>query len=115
MRITSILRYQAPRKIRDFQHRGNGRRCRFRVVEGEHLFTENHCCEKLDAVLSLIKFSSRMKDCYNIYYLEQKIDFDGATLTETMRKTFKNRGHAFTPEQFKQVINSESDAEMQKK
>lgn len=56
-----------------------------------------------------------MKDCYNIYYLAQKIDFDGATLTETMRKTFKNRGHAFTPEQFKQVINSESDAEMQKK
>ena len=56
-----------------------------------------------------------MKDYYDIYYLAQKFDFDGATLTEALRKTFKNRDHTFTVEQFEQVMDFGSDAEMQKK
>jgi len=65
---------------------------------------ETTIAEKLDAILSLMKFSSRMKDYYDIYYLENKFNFDGATLTEALRKTFENRGHIFTVEQFEQVM-----------
>ena len=76
---------------------------------------ETTVAEKLDAILSLMEFSSRMKDYYDIYYLAQKFDFDGATLTEALRKTFENRDHVFTVEQFEQVMDFGSDAEMQKK
>ena len=76
---------------------------------------ESTVAEKLDAILSLMEFSSRMKDYYDIYYLAQKFDFDGATLTEALRKTFENRGRAYMVEQFEQVMNFGSDAEMQKK
>ncbi len=49
---------------------------------------ETTIAEKLDAILSLMEFSSRMKDYYDIYYLANKFNFDGATLTEALRKTF---------------------------
>ena len=55
-----------------------------------------------------------MKDYYDIYYLANKFDFDGATLTEALRKTFENRGHTFTAEQFEQVMTFDSDEAMQK-
>lgn len=76
---------------------------------------ETTIAEKLDAILSLMEFSSRMKDYYDIHYLANKFDFDGATLTEALRKTFENRGHAFTTEQFEQVMAFDSDDAMQKK
>ena len=76
---------------------------------------ETTIAEKIDAILSLMEFSSRMKDYYDIYYLANKFDFDGATLTEALRKTFENRGHIFTAEQFEQVMAFDSDDAMQKK
>lgn len=76
---------------------------------------ETTIAEKLDAILSLMEFSSRMKDYYDIYYLANKFNFDGATLTEALRKTFENRGHAFTVEQFEQVMAFDDDEAMQKK
>lgn len=76
---------------------------------------ETTISEKLDAILSLMEFSSRMKDYYDIYYLANKFNFDGATLTEALRKTFENRGHAFTVEQFEQVMAFDDDEAMQKK
>ena len=76
---------------------------------------ETTVAEKLDAILSLMEFSSRMKDYYDLYYLANKFDFDGATLTKALRKTFENRGHHFTVEQFEQVMDFGSDVEMQKK
>ncbi len=60
-------------------------------------------------------FSSRMKDYYDIYYLANKFDFDGKVLTEALKKTFENRGHRFTIEQFEQVMGFDADAAMQKK
>ena len=56
-----------------------------------------------------------MKDYYDIYYLANKFDFDGAILTEALRKTFGNRGHTFTVEQFEQVMAFDDDEAMQKK
>ena len=76
---------------------------------------ESTVAEKLDAILSLMEFSSRMKDYYDIYYIANKFDFDGGVLTEALRKTFSNREHSFTPEQFEQVMNFGDDVAMQKK
>lgn len=76
---------------------------------------ETTVAEKLDAILSLMEFSSRMKDYYDIYYLANKFDFDGAMLTEALKRTFENRGHSFTPEQFEQVMGFANDEAMQKK
>lgn len=76
---------------------------------------ETTVAEKIDAILSLMEFSSRMKDYYDIYYLANKFDFDGATLTEALKKTFENRGHSFTIEQFEQVMRFDNDEAMQKK
>lgn len=76
---------------------------------------ETTIAEKLDAILDLMEFSSRMKDYYDIYYLANKFDFDGATLTKALKKTFENRGHAFTIEQFEQVMGFAENDAMQKK
>ena len=76
---------------------------------------ETTIAEKIDAILSLMEFSSRMKDYYDIYSLANRFDFDGATLTKALEKTFKNRGHAFTVGQFEQVIEFVNDEAMQKK
>ncbi len=76
---------------------------------------ETTIAEKIDAILSLMEFSSRMKDYYDIYYLANKFDFDGAVLTEALRKTFENRGHTFTVEQFEQVMAFDDNETMQKK
>ena len=56
-----------------------------------------------------------MKDYYDIYYLANKFDFDGGTLTKALKKTFENRGHAFTIEQFEQVMAFAENDAMQKK
>lgn len=76
---------------------------------------ETTIAEKLDAILDLMEFSSRMKDYYDIYYLATHFEFDGDTLAEAMRKTFANRNHHFTMEQFNQVIAFAEDESMQKK
>ena len=76
---------------------------------------ETTVAEKIDAILSLMEFSSRMKDYYDIYYLASKFDFDGVTLTEALKKTFENRGHSFTIAQFEQVMTFGNDDAMQKK
>lgn len=76
---------------------------------------ETTIAEKIDAILSLMEFSSRMKDYYDIYYLANKFDFDGITLTEALKKTFENRNHNFTIEQFEQMLEFDSDDAMQKK
>lgn len=76
---------------------------------------ETTIAEKIDAILSLMEFSSRMKDYYDIYYIANKFDFDGKVLSEALRKTFANREHSFTVEQFEQVMTFDSDDAMQKK
>lgn len=76
---------------------------------------ETTIAEKIDTILSLMEFSSRMKDYYDIYYLANKFDFDGKILSEALKKTFENRGHTFTVEQFEQVMGFDGDAAMQKK
>lgn len=76
---------------------------------------ETTIAEKLDAILSLMEFSSRMKDYYDIYYISNKFNFDGKVLAEALKKTFANREHCFNVEQFEQVIGFADDEVMQKK
>lgn len=76
---------------------------------------ETTVAEKLDAILSLMEFSSRMKDYYDICYLAHKFDFDGAILTEALKRTFDNRSHTFTGQQFDQIMTYDTDDGMQKK
>lgn len=76
---------------------------------------ETTVAEKLDAILGLMEFSSRMKDYYDIYYLANKFDFNGKTLTEALKKTFANRHRFFTVEQFDQMLSFSADDAMQKK
>lgn len=76
---------------------------------------ETTIAEKLDAILSLMEFSSRMKDYYDLYYLANKFDFDKKLLTEAMQKTFANRDHHFTVEQFERIMTFDNDDGMQKK
>ena len=76
---------------------------------------ETTVAEKIDAILNLMEFSSRMKDYHDIYYLANKFDFDGALLAEAMKKTFANRNHSFTVEQFEQVMAFDGDEAMRKK
>ncbi|MGI6157976.1 MAG: nucleotidyl transferase AbiEii/AbiGii toxin family protein [Saccharofermentanales bacterium] len=76
---------------------------------------ETTVAEKLDAILSLMEFSSRMKDYYDIYYIALKFDFEGDVLTEALKQTFENRERRFTTEQFKRVMNFGNDEAMQKK
>ncbi len=76
---------------------------------------ETTIAEKLDAILSLMEFSSRMKDYYDIYYLASKFDFDGAILTESLRTTFRNRDRHYTVEQFERLTAFGADNEMQKR
>ena len=76
---------------------------------------ETTVAEKLDAILNLMEFSSRMKDYYDIYYIANHFDFDGQVLVEALRKTFSNRAHIFTIEQFERMLTFADDNAMQQR
>ena len=76
---------------------------------------ETTVAEKLDAILNLMEVSSRMKDYYDIYYIANHFDFDGQVLVEALRKTFSNRDHTFTIEQFNRMLTFADDKVMQLK
>ena len=76
---------------------------------------ETTVAEKLDAILLFMEFSSRMKDYYDIYYLANKFEFSGKLLSVALQKTFANREHNFSEEQFRKVMSFGSDESMTKK
>ncbi|NLK65776.1 MAG: nucleotidyl transferase AbiEii/AbiGii toxin family protein [Tissierellia bacterium] len=53
---------------------------------------ESTVSEKLDAIISLMEATSRMKDFFDIYYLATTFDFDGRKLQEAIYETVTNRG-----------------------
>ena len=76
---------------------------------------ETTVAEKLDAILSLMEFSSRMKDYYDLWYLANHYEFNIEVHAEALKKTFANRGHKYTVEQFEQIMTFDADDGMQKK
>jgi len=59
---------------------------------------ESVIAEKFQAIVSLADFNSRMKDFYDIYELSRHCEFDGATLSEAIAQTFKNRKTEIFPQ-----------------
>ena len=52
---------------------------------------ESAIAEKFQAMVYLGDVNSRMKDFFDIYTLSRQFDFDGVTLAEAIRLTFRNR------------------------
>lgn len=53
---------------------------------------ESVIAEKLEAILVLGDRNSRIKDYFDLRYLAERFEFDGATLAEAIRRTFARRG-----------------------
>lgn len=53
---------------------------------------ESTVAEKLDAIISLMEATSRMKDFFDIYYMATTFNFDGRKLQEAIYETLTNRG-----------------------
>lgn len=51
--------------------------------------------EKFEAMIQLGALSSRMKDFYDIWLLMRRFDFDGASLAESLKRTFAHRKTLF--------------------
>lgn len=56
---------------------------------------ESTVAEKLDAIISLMETTGRMKDFYDIYYLATTFDFKGTKLQEAIYETLSNRARAY--------------------
>lgn len=52
---------------------------------------ESTIAEKLDAILALMEYSSRMKDYYDLYWIPLRFSFDGSLLTQAIKATFRKR------------------------
>ena len=48
--------------------------------------------EKMEAIVSFSDLISRMKDFYDIYYLQERFHFNGAELSRAIMETFTHRG-----------------------
>ena len=76
---------------------------------------ETIVAEKLDAILDLMEFSSRMKDYYDLYYLSLQFNFDGSLLRTALVRTFANRERSYQRNDFRKVIAFDCNEDMQKK
>lgn len=76
---------------------------------------ETVVAEKLDAILDLMEYSSRMKDYYDLFHISNKFDFDGKALVKAIKKTMENRARDFSLERFLEAMNFASDEFMNEK
>jgi len=76
---------------------------------------ETTIAEKLDAILSLMEFSSRMKDYFDIFFIAHRFDFDGQILCNAISKTFKNRNRNYADDCFDHVIEFNVNVAMNEK
>ena len=76
---------------------------------------ESTVSEKLDAIISLMEATSRMKDFYDIYYLAMSFDFEGRKLQQAIYETFSNRGTPYEKDSVAVISRLIKDAEIQKR
>ena len=76
---------------------------------------ESTVTEKLDAIISLMEATGRMKDLYDIYYLATNFDFDGRKLQEAIYETLSNRGTPYEKDSIAIIARLTKDVEMQKR
>lgn len=76
---------------------------------------ESTVAEKLDAIISLMEATSRMKDFYDIYYLAITFDFDGRKLQEAIYETLTNRARPYEKDSVSVISRLVDDSEIQKR
>lgn len=76
---------------------------------------ESTVAEKLDAIISLMKATGRMKDFYDIYYLATTFDFEGRKLQEAIYETLSNRGTPYEKDSVAIISQLANDDAIQKR
>ena len=76
---------------------------------------ETIIAEKVDAILDLMEFSSRMKDYYDLYTLSNHFEVNRESLRTALIKTFANRDRKFEREALSTVLAFDQNNEMQRK
>ena len=76
---------------------------------------ETIIAEKLDAILNLAEYSSRMKDYFDIYFLSKMFGFEGDRLRKGLILTFENRDRTYQKENLITIIDFGENADMQRK
>lgn len=86
--------------------------------ERPQIFTyslESTVAEKIDAIISLMELTGRMKDFYDIYYIATTFDFEGRKLQEALYETLSNRGRAYEKDTITDIVRLTSDYEVKKR
>jgi len=69
----------------------------FPLPELQGYSRESTIAEKLQAMVYLGAINTRMKDFYDVWLLATRFDFDGRTLAQAIRETFRARRTALSP------------------
>lgn len=75
---------------------------------------ESTIAEKLDAILALMEYSSRMKDYYDLYWIPLHFSFEGRILAQAIRATFRKRKRSFSPETLTRMLGFDQSEGMQR-
>ena len=76
---------------------------------------ESTVAEKIDAIISLMETTGRMKDFYDIYYIATTFDFEGRKLQEAIYETLTNRGRAYERDSISDIFRLTKNFETQKR
>ena len=76
---------------------------------------ESTVAEKVDAIMTLMETTGRMKDFYDIYYIATTFDFEGRKLQEAIYETLANRGRAYEKDSISDILRLTKDIEIQKR
>ncbi|OLS01930.1 nucleotidyl transferase AbiEii/AbiGii toxin family protein [Tissierella creatinophila] len=76
---------------------------------------ESTIAEKIDAIISLMELTGRMKDFYDIYYIATTFDLEGRKLQEAIYETLSNRGRTYEKDSITDILRLSSDSEIQKR
>lgn len=76
---------------------------------------ESTIAEKLDAILQRFELTGRMKDFYDIAYLAEAFDFDGARLQAAIFETLQRRGTPYDKDSFHRIAALAQDEDIQRR
>lgn len=86
--------------------------------EQPNIFTyslESTVAEKIDAIISLMELTGRMKDFYDTYYIATTFDLEGRKLQEALYETLSNRGRAYEKDTIRDILRLSSNLEVKKR
>ena len=71
--------------------------------------------EKLDAIISLMETTGRMKDFFDIYYIATTYDIMGEVLQKAIQNTLINRGRIYEKKFISDLFRLTKDSDIQKR